>query len=276
MFDPAAMPVAKKLLGNRVTFASKSYAALSGADALAVITEWNEFREPDFGEDAQAAEEPGHLRRAQHLQPRRDEGERLHLLLHWALTARSSSRAAPATSAATSPKPSPGPGGRVVVYDDLSAGHRGAVRWCDLVVGDVHDEARLTETMRRYGVTAVMHFAAWLSVGDSVRDPSGYYRNNVEGTLAVLRAMLAVLGAAVRVLVDGRRRTAIPEETPITEGHPTRPINAYGETKLAVERALAHFEGRVRPAQRRAAVLQRRRARIRTANSARITARSTT
>ena len=133
-------------------------------------------------------------------------------------------------------------GRRAVVYDDLSAGHREAVRWCDLVVGGIHDEARLVETMRRHEVSAVMHFAAWLSVGDSVRDPSGYYRNNVEGTLAVLRAMLAcsvgqfVFSSTAAVYGD-------PEESPITEGHPTRPINAYGETKLAVERALAHFEG---------------------------------
>jgi UDP-glucose-4-epimerase GalE len=133
-------------------------------------------------------------------------------------------------------------GRRAVVYDDLSAGHREAVRWGDLVVGGIHDEARLVETMRRHAVSAVMHFAAWLSVGDSVRDPSGYYRNNVEGTLAVLRAMLAcsvgqfVFSSTAAVYGD-------PEESPITEGHPTRPISAYGETKLAVERALAHFEG---------------------------------
>jgi UDP-glucose-4-epimerase GalE len=133
-------------------------------------------------------------------------------------------------------------GRRVVVYDDLSAGHRGAVRWCDLVVGGVHDEARLADTMARYGVSAVMHFAAWLSVGESVRDPAGYYRNNVEGTLALLRAML---GRSVAHLVFSSTAAVYgnPEETPITERHPTRPINAYGETKLAVERALSHFEG---------------------------------
>ena len=132
-------------------------------------------------------------------------------------------------------------GRRVVVYDDLSAGHRGAVRWCDLVVGSVHDETRLADTMACYGVSAVMHFAAWLSVGDSVRDPAGYYRNNVEGTLALLRAML---GRSVAHLVFSSTAAVYgnPEETPITERHPTRPINAYGETKLAVERALSHFE----------------------------------
>ena len=133
-------------------------------------------------------------------------------------------------------------GRRVVVYDDLSAGHREAVRWCDLVVGGIHDESRLADTMARYGVSAVMHFAAWLSVGDSVRDPAGYYRNNVEGTLALLRAMLS-RSVAHLVFSSTAAVYGHPEETPITERHPTRPINAYGDTKLAVERALSHYDG---------------------------------
>ena len=133
-------------------------------------------------------------------------------------------------------------GRRVVVYDDLSAGHREAVRWCDLVVGGIHDESRLADTMAGYGVSAVMHFAAWLSVGDSVRDPAGYYRNNVEGTLALLRAMLS-RSVAHLVFSSTAAVYGHPEETPITERHPTRPINAYGDTKLAVERALSHYDG---------------------------------
>lgn len=132
-------------------------------------------------------------------------------------------------------------GARVVVYDNLTAGHRAAVRDVDLVEADVHDVPRLRETLRRYDVDAVMHFAAWLSVGDSVRDPAGYYQNNVLGTLAVLEAMVA---APVRHLVFSSTAAVFgnPEETPITESHPTRPINAYGETKLAIERALPHFD----------------------------------
>jgi UDP-glucose 4-epimerase len=95
--------------------------------------------------------------------------------------------------------------------------------------------------MREQGVGAVMHFAAWLSVGDSVKDPSGYYRNNVLGALAVLDAMVAeqvphfVFSSTAAVFGN-------PVETPITESHPTQPINAYGETKLAIERALPHYE----------------------------------
>jgi UDP-glucose 4-epimerase len=133
-------------------------------------------------------------------------------------------------------------GTRVVVYDDLSAGHRGAVRGAHaLVDGDIHDVARVRATIREQGVDAVMHFAAWLSVGDSVTDPAGYYRNNVFGALSVLEAMVA---EQVRYFVFSSTAAVFgnPVETPISETHPTTPINAYGETKLAVERALPHYE----------------------------------
>lgn len=133
-------------------------------------------------------------------------------------------------------------GVRVVVYDNLSAGHRGAVGGAHaLVDGDIHDTARVRATIREHGADAVMHFAAWLSVGDSVRDPAGYYRNNVFGAVSVLEAMVA---EGVRYFVFSSTAAVFgdPVETPITEAHPTTPINAYGETKLAVERALPHFE----------------------------------
>jgi UDP-glucose-4-epimerase GalE len=86
-----------------------------------------------------------------------------------------------------------------------------------------------------------MHFAAWLSVGDSVRDPRGYYWNNVVGTLTLLDTMVA---QNVRVLVFSSTAAVFgdPVETPVAESHPRQPINAYGETKLAVERALPHYE----------------------------------
>ena len=99
----------------------------------------------------------------------------------------------------------------------------------------------LRSVMASRGVTAVMHFAAWAAVGDSVRDPAGYYGNNVEGTLSVLRAMAEervpafIFSSTCAVFGE-------PEEVPLVETHPTRPINAYGETKLAIERALPHFE----------------------------------
>ena len=131
----------------------------------------------------------------------------------------------------------------VVIYDNLSAGHRQAAKLlhAPLEVGDVRETARLTEVLRAHGATAVMHFAALLSVGESVKDPAGYYDANVAGTLSLLGAMAA---AGVRHLIFSSTAATFgnPVTTPITEEHPQAPINAYGETKLAVERALPHFE----------------------------------
>jgi UDP-glucose 4-epimerase len=129
----------------------------------------------------------------------------------------------------------------IVIYDNLSEGHRQAALGADLVVGDTRDVARLRSVIADHRVTAVMHFAAWAAVGESVRDPAGYYSNNVEGTLTVLRAMAE---EAVTDFIFSSTCAVFgePTEVPLTESHPTNPINAYGETKLAVERALPHFE----------------------------------
>ncbi len=137
-------------------------------------------------------------------------------------------------------------GHEVVVYDNLVAGHRSAAeaalgRRNGFVEGDIRDTRRLTDTLRSRRIGAVMHFAASLSVGDSVRDPIGYYRNNVLGALSVLEAMVTA-GVEQFVFSSTAAVFGNPERTPITEDHPTRPINPYGETKLAVERALPHFE----------------------------------
>jgi UDP-glucose-4-epimerase GalE len=133
-------------------------------------------------------------------------------------------------------------GQRVVVYDNLSAGHREAARFADAFIeGDIHDTARLRAALQDHEVNAVMHFAAWLSVGDSVRDPAGYYRNNVIGALSVLDAMVAE-GVTCLVFSSTAAVFGNPVDTPITEDHPKHPINAYGETKLAIERTLPHYE----------------------------------
>ena len=133
----------------------------------------------------------------------------------------------------------------VVIYDNLSAGHREAAyraggEAARFVDGDVLDTALLAETIRAHGVDAVMHFAASLSVGESVRNPAGYYRNNVMGSRSVLDAMIDG-GAKYLVFSSTAAVFGNPLTTPITEDHPKLPINAYGETKLAVERALPHF-----------------------------------
>jgi UDP-glucose-4-epimerase GalE len=129
----------------------------------------------------------------------------------------------------------------VVVYDNLVAGHREAVRYGELVEGDIADVARVRDTLRRRQIVAVMHFAAFLDVGESVREPARYYRNNVVGALGVLEAM-ALESVGYFVFSSTCATYGEPLETPIPETHPQRPINSYGETKLAVERALPHFE----------------------------------
>jgi len=99
----------------------------------------------------------------------------------------------------------------------------------------------LRDTFKKYGVSAVMQFAASLSVSDSVVDPKSYYQNNVVGTLALLDAMVS---ESVNRLVFSSTAAIYgnPVETPITEHHTKNPINSYGETKLAIERALRHYD----------------------------------
>jgi UDP-glucose-4-epimerase GalE len=128
-----------------------------------------------------------------------------------------------------------------VVFDNLRAGHRAAVRYGDLVEGDILDTSAVRAAIRRYEIQAVMHFAAFLDVGESVREPARYYRNNVGGALSVLDAMAAE-SVGLFVFSSTCATYGEPLETPIAETHPQQPINSYGETKLAVERALPHFE----------------------------------
>jgi UDP-glucose-4-epimerase GalE len=132
-------------------------------------------------------------------------------------------------------------GYQVVVFDNLIAGHRDAVKYGTLVEGDIADVAAVRAALRTHEIFAVMHFAAFLDVGESVREPARYYRNNVIGALGVLEAMAA---ESVRyfVLSSTCATYGEPQETPIPETHPQNPINSYGETKLAIERALPHFE----------------------------------
>jgi len=132
-------------------------------------------------------------------------------------------------------------GHEVVIYDNLSAGHRAATLGAPLIVGDIADVDGVRRALRETGAFAVMHFAAWLNVAESVGDPVGYYRNNVVGTLATLEAMTAercgcfIFSSSCAVYGE-------PVVTPISETHPTAPINPYGQTKLTIEQALPHFE----------------------------------
>jgi UDP-glucose-4-epimerase GalE len=133
-------------------------------------------------------------------------------------------------------------GHHVVVLDDLSAGHAEAVPpGVPLVRARIHDRERVREVLSSEQIDAVMHFAAWLVVPDSVRDPLGFYQNNVVGSLALIGAMV---DAGVRRLVFSSTCAVYGEPScvPIVEAIDTQPINPYGETKLTVERALPHVE----------------------------------
>jgi UDP-arabinose 4-epimerase len=132
-------------------------------------------------------------------------------------------------------------GYRPIVFDNLSRGHREAVRWGPLVEGDLADRARLSAALVEHRAFAVMHFAAYAYVGESVADPALYYRNNLGGTLALLEAMREA-GVAEIVFSSTCATYGTPDAVPIREDASQRPVNPYGETKLAIERAL-HWYG---------------------------------
>ena len=132
-------------------------------------------------------------------------------------------------------------GWRPVVFDNLSRGRREAVRWGPLVEGDLADQPRLSRALAEHRVRAVMHFAAFAYVGESVADPALYYRNNLGGTLSLLEAMRET-GVGEIVFSSTCATYGIPDRVPIGESAPQRPVNPYGETKLAIERAL-HWYG---------------------------------
>lgn len=129
----------------------------------------------------------------------------------------------------------------VVVLDNLQAGHRAAVCGAPLVVADIADQEVVRDTIRRHRVTSVMHFAALQSVGESVRSPAGYYAANVTKTLALLDVLVAE-GVERLVFSSTAAVYGEPREAAITEEHPARPTNPYGETKLAVENLLPYYE----------------------------------
>lgn len=134
----------------------------------------------------------------------------------------------------------------VVVYDNLSNSSSEAIHRVEtitgktvtLIIGDIRDEATMVEAMQ--GCDAVIHFAGLKAVGESVEKPLDYYDNNVHGTLCLLRAMKA---NNIKTLVFSSSATVYgdPIELPLTENHPLRPTNPYGQTKLVVEEMLRNL-----------------------------------
>ena len=132
-------------------------------------------------------------------------------------------------------------GYQVIVLDNLSSGFEDAVIGAKLIQGDIHDSERLDEIFKNYNIDVVMHFAAHIDVGESVRDPFKYYRNNVVGTQTLLERMVSnnvsnfIFSSTAAIFGE-------PEYVPIDEVHSKNPINPYGHSKLMVEQMLESYD----------------------------------
>ena len=131
-------------------------------------------------------------------------------------------------------------GYRPITYDNMVYGHQAAVKWGPLEVGDIADRARLDGVIAEYQPQAVMHFAAFTYVGESVADPGKYYRNNVCGTLSLLEAMRDS-GIGKLVFSSTAATYGTPDAVPIPETATKAPINPYGQSKWTAERMIADF-----------------------------------
>lgn len=128
-----------------------------------------------------------------------------------------------------------------IVLDDLSSGHRNAVKYGPFVEGSISDSSLLEQIFAKYKISAVMHFAAYCYVGESVTEPAKYYRNNVANTINLLDVM--VKNNITNFIFSSTCATyGEPIKIPMTEQHPQNPINPYGRSKLMIERILEDFK----------------------------------
>lgn len=132
-------------------------------------------------------------------------------------------------------------GYQVTTLDNLSGGYRDAVVGGEFVEGDLADRALLDRLLVAGGFAAVMHFASYIMVGESVVDPAAYYRNNVSNTQNLMDAMVAH-GVLTLIFSSTAAIFGDPQYIPIDEDHPKAPVNPYGRTKLMVEQMLADYD----------------------------------
>ncbi|GAA3093605.1 UDP-glucose 4-epimerase GalE [Rhizobium viscosum] len=132
-------------------------------------------------------------------------------------------------------------GYKPVVFDNFSNGHREFVKWGPAEEGDIRDRARLDEVLAKHKPSAILHFAALIEVGESVKDPVSFYENNVVGTLTLLSAAQAA-GINAFVFSSTCATYGLPQSVPLDETHRQVPINPYGRTKYIVEQALADYD----------------------------------
>lgn len=132
-------------------------------------------------------------------------------------------------------------GNDVITLDNLSYGYRDAVKYGEFIEGDLGDSATLDDLFSNRGIDAVMHFAGFIQVGESVQKPSMYYHNNVTNTLTLLDAMMRhdvknfIFSSTAAIFGE-------PEYTPIDEKHSKQPINPYGHSKLMIEQVLDDYD----------------------------------
>jgi len=132
-------------------------------------------------------------------------------------------------------------GYQVIVLDNLSTGFEDAVIGAKFIHADIHDSEKLDEVFKKFNIDVVMHFAAHIDVGESVRDPFKYYRNNVVGTQTLLERMVSnqvsnfIFSSTAAIFGE-------PEYVPIDEAHAKKPINPYGHSKLMVEQMLESYD----------------------------------
>lgn len=127
-----------------------------------------------------------------------------------------------------------------VVYDNFVYGHEWAVQWGPFVKGDLSDQVLLEQTLKKYDIQAVIHFAAYAYVGESVENPEKYYFNNVVGTLSLLQALRKA--NISRIVFSSTCATyGVPQAIPIDESHPQDPVNPYGQSKLMIEKVLKDY-----------------------------------
>jgi UDP-glucose 4-epimerase len=130
-------------------------------------------------------------------------------------------------------------GHQPVIYDNLSRGHKAAIKGCEFIEGDLADFDMLEAALKINNIEIVMHFAAFIEAGESVSNPLKYYQNNVSNTQTLLSAMENT-GVAKFIFSSTAAVYGTPDKLPITEDSPTKPINPYGETKLVAEKMCHH------------------------------------
>jgi UDP-glucose 4-epimerase len=132
-------------------------------------------------------------------------------------------------------------GYKTVIFDSLVKGHKEAVKWGEFYDGDLNNIEDIRGVFKQYKIEAVLHFAAFIEVGESVKDPQKYYQNNVVNTLSLFKVMLE--NEVKKIIFSSTAATfGNPEYTPIDEKHPQVPINPYGQAKLVVEKILRDYD----------------------------------